>query len=77
MDKLKELIRIYKLCDTPLAKANMWSHIVDKIEEITCDNNPDEYSGSLYYDEDDALALYDKRDAYKRGYVQAINDLLL
>lgn len=77
MYKLKELIRIYKLCDTPLAKANMWSHIVEKIEEITCDNNPDEYSESLYYNEDDALALSKEREAYKRGYIQAINDLML
>ena len=77
MEKLKELIRIYKLCDTPLAKANMWLHIVEKIEEIAYDNNPDEYGGSLYYDEDDALALSKEREAYKRGYIQAITDLLL
>ena len=77
MEKLKELIGIYKLCDTPLAKVNMWSHIVEKIEEIACDNNPDDYSGSLYYNEDDALALSEEREAYKRGYIQAITDLML
>lgn len=77
MPKLKELIRIYKLCDTPIAKANMWSQILEKIEELTIEKNPDEYSGILYYIEDDALVLSDERDAYKRGYIQAITDLLL
>ena len=74
---IKELIRIYKLCDTPFAKANIWAKILEKIEELTIEKNPDEYSGSLYYSDDDALILSYERDAYKRGYIQAINDLIL
>lgn len=30
----------------------------------------------LYWTEDDERALSDEREAYKRGYIQAINDLI-
>lgn len=72
-----ELVRVYKESESPLEKANIWLHIVAEIEEIAYKNNSDnDYSTSLYWTEDDERALSDEREAYKRGYIQAINDLI-
>lgn len=76
MAKIKELIRIYKTSESPLEKANIWSHILEIIDEVTVEKNPDEFSDSLYWNEEDSISLENKREAYKRGYIQAINDLL-
>ena len=46
---MKELIRMYKESNSALEKANIWSHINEKVEELSIEHNPDEYSGSLYY----------------------------
>lgn len=73
---MKELIRIYNESKSPLEKANIWSHILGKIDEQCVIHNPDDYAGSLYFSEDEAVNLNNKREAYKRGYIQAINDLI-
>ena len=73
---MKDLIKIYKESESPLEKANLWSHILEKIEEKCIIHNSDNYSGSLYFDEDEAINLNNEREAYKRGYIQAINDLI-
>lgn len=76
MTKIKELIRIYKTSESSLEKANIWSHILEIIDEVTVEKNPDEFSDSLYWNEEDSVDLENEREAYKRGYIQAINDLL-
>ena len=72
---MKELLRMYKESNSVLEKANIWSHIVEKVEEIAIEKNPDEYGGSLYFDEDYYIVLEQNRDAYKRGFIQAIKVL--
>lgn len=72
---MKELIRMYKESDSVLEKANIWSHINEKVKELSIEHNPDDYSGSLYYDEEDAYRLNLEREAYKRGFIQAIQML--
>ena len=72
---MKEFIRMYKESDSVLEKANIWSHINEKVEELSIEHNPDDYSGSLYYDEEDAYRLNLEREAYKRGFIQAIQML--
>lgn len=72
---MKELVRMYKESDSVLEKANIWSHINEKVEELSIEHNPDDYSGSLYYDEEDAYRLNLEREAYKRGFIQAIQTL--
>ena len=66
---------MYKESNSILEKANIWSHINEKIEELSIEHNPDEYSGSLYYSEDEAYTLQLEREAYKRGFMQAIQIL--
>ena len=72
---MKELIRMYKESNSILEKANIWSHINKKVEELSIEHNTDEYSGSLYYSEDEAYTLQLEREAYKRGFMQAIQIL--
>lgn len=72
---MKELIKMYKESNSILEKANIWSHINEKVEELSIEHNPDEYSGSLYYSEDEAYTLQLEREAYKRGFIQAIQML--
>lgn len=72
---MKELVRMYKESDSVLEKANIWSHINEKVEELSIEHNPDDYSGSLYYNEEDAYRLNLEREAYKRGFIQAIQIL--
>ena len=72
---MKELIKMYKESDSVLEKANIWSHINEKVEELSIEQNPDDYSGSLYYNEEDAYRLNLEREAYKRGFIQAIQML--
>ena len=72
---MKELIRMYKESDSVLEKANIWSHINEKVEDLSIEQNPDDYAGSLYYDEEDAHRIILEREAYKRGFIQAIQIL--
>lgn len=72
---MKELIRMYKASNSVLEKANLWAHIEEKVEEMAIEHNPDDYAGSLYYDEDNAYHLQLEREAYKRGFTQAIQIL--
>lgn len=51
------------------------SHIEAMVDELSIEHNPDEYSGSLYYDEDYAHNIEIEREAYKRGFMQAIQVL--
>ena len=72
---MKELLRLYKESNSVLEKANIWSHINEKVKELSIEHNPDDYSGSLYYDEENAYRLNLEREAYKRGFIQAIQML--
>lgn len=72
---MKELLRLYKESNSVLEKANIWSHINEKIEELSIEHNSDDYLGSLYYNEEDAYRLNLEREAYKRGFIQAIQML--
>lgn len=76
-NNIAELLSLYKELKSPLEKSNIWSHILDYIEGISIEYNSNCQSGSLYYDEDSDIDLINKRIAYERGYIQAINDLIL
>lgn len=75
--KIVKLLNWYKESKSPIEKSNIWYHILDCIKDISIEHNPDYQSNSLYWDEDNAIDLNNEREAYERGYVQAINDLIL
>lgn len=72
---MKNLLKLYKESNSVLEKANIWSHINEKVDELSIEHNSDDYSGSLYYNEEDAYRLNLKREAYKKGFIQAIQML--
>lgn len=72
---MKELLKLYKESNSVLEKANIWSHIEEKIEELSIEHIPDDYAGSLYYNEEDAHLIDLKRNAYQRGFIRAIQIL--
>lgn len=63
--------------ESPLVKSNLWSHIVEEVGEIAIDNNEDEFGMSLCYDEDYTHRINIEREAYKRGFIKAIEVLFL
>lgn len=72
---MKDLLKKYKESNSVLEKATIWTHIEGLVDELSIEHNPDEYSGSLYYDEDYAHNIVMEREAYKRGFIQAIQML--
>lgn len=69
---LKELIQLYKNAQSPLEKANYCSQIKKEIEELSYDKYQNEYASSLYFDEDLEYRLQCERDAYVKGFIEAI-----
>ena len=73
---IQELIKLYNNTESRLEKANLWSHIEEWAEIFAENKYPNEYETSLYYDEDYEDFLNIQREAFKKGYLSAI-DLLL
>ena len=73
---IQELIELYNNTESRLEKANLWSHIEEWAEIFAENKHPNEYETSLYYDEDYEDLLNTQREAFKKGYLSAI-DLLL
>ena len=73
---IQELIELYNNTESRLEKANLWSHIEEWAEIFAENKYPNEYETSLYYDEDYEDLLNTQREAFKKGYLSAI-DLLL
>lgn len=72
---MKDLLRIYKKSKSVIEKANIWSRIEEKVKKIAIEQNPNEYESSLYWDEEYDINLEQERDAYKRGFMKAIQVL--
>ena len=74
---ITELLNLYKESKSPIEKSNIWFNVLECIKDISDEHNLDYQCGSLYWDEDSAINLNNEREAYERGYIQAINDLIL
>ena len=73
---IQELIELYNNTESRLEKANLWSHIEEWVEIFAENKYPNEDETSLYYDEDYEDLLKTQREAFKKGYLSAI-DLFL
>ena len=73
---MEDLIRLYNNSQSRLEKANLWSHIENVIEDLAIETYPNEYETSLYYDEDYEDLINTQREAFKKGYLSAMEDLL-
>ena len=74
---MEDLIRLYNNSQSRLERANLWSHIENMIEDLAIETYPNEYETSLYYDEDYEDFINTQREAFKKGYLSAIQELNL
>ena len=75
---IKDLISLYNNTQSRLEKANLWSHIETLVEDLAEETYSNEYEKSLFYDEDDYEDfLNEQREAFKKGYLYAIENLIL
>ena len=69
---LKGLIQLYKNTQSPLERANYGSQIRKEVEELAYDKYQNEYASSLHFDEDLEYRLQCEREAYVKGFIEAI-----
>ena len=74
---MEDLIRLYNNSQSRLERANIWSHIESMIDDLAIETYPNEYETSLYYDEDYEDLINTQREAFKKGYLSAIQELNL
>ena len=74
---IKDLISLYNNTQSRLERANLWSHIETLAEDLAAEKYPNEYERSLYYDEDYEDSINEQREAFKKGYLYAIENLIL
>ena len=74
---LQELIKLYNNTESRIEKANLWSHIEEWVEIFAENKYPNEYETSLHYDEEYEDLLNTQREAFKKGYLSAMEDLVL
>ena len=74
---LQDLIKLYNNTESRIERANLWLHIEEWAEIFAENKYPNEYETSLYYDEDYKDLLNIQREAFKKGYLSAIEDLIL
>ena len=74
---MEDLIRLYNNSQSRLERASLWSHIENMIEDLAIETYPKEYEMSLYYDEDYEDLINTQREAFKKGYLSAIQELNL
>lgn len=74
---IKDLISLYNNTQSRLERANLWLHIEAMVEDLAIETYPNEYETSLYYDEDYEDSINTQREAFKKGYLYAIQELNL
>lgn len=74
---IKDLISLYNNTQSRLERANLWSHIETLAEDLAVETYPNEYERSLYYDEDYEDSINEQREAFKKGYLYVIENIIL
>lgn len=74
---IKDLINLYNNAQSRLERVDLWSHIETMIDDLAIETYPNEYETSLYYDEDYEDSINTQREAFKKGYLSAIQELNL
>ena len=76
-ENIKDLISLYNNTQSRLERANLWSHIETLVEDLAEETYPNEYEKSFYYDEDYEDSINEQREAFKKGCLYAIENLIL
>ena len=74
---IKELINLFNHTNSHLELENLWSHIEAAVEELAIEAYPNEYETSLHYDEDYVASINARREAFKKGYMSALDNVIL
>lgn len=74
---IKDLISLYNNTQSRLERANLWSHIETLAEDLAVETYPNEYERSLYYNEDYEDSINERREAFKKGYLYVIENIIL
>ena len=73
---IKDLISLYNNTQSRLERADLWSHIETMIEGLAIETYSNEYESSLYYDENYENSINTQREAFKKGYLSAIENFI-
>ena len=71
-NKMSIIIGMLKNSEGVLERRNLITHLQEELDTLAIETNSDGYEDSLYYDED---VLHEKDieiDAYKRGFMSAL-----
>ena len=74
---IKDLISLYNNTQSRLERANLWSRIETLAEDLAVETYPNEYERSLYYVEDYEDSINERREAFKKGYLYVIENIIL
>ena len=71
-NKISAIIGMLKNSDGVLERQNLITHLREELDTLAIEANSDGYEDSLYYDEDAQYERDIKIDAYKRGFLGAL-----
>lgn len=71
-NKMSIIIGMLKNSEAVLERRNLITHLQEELDTLAIEANSDRYEGSLYYDEDAQHERDIEIDAYKRGFMSAL-----
>ena len=71
-NKMSIIIGMLKNSKGVLERRNLITHLQEELDTLAIEANSDRYEDSLYYDEDAQYERHIEIDAYKRGFLVAL-----
>ena len=71
-NKISAIIGMLKNSIGVLDRRNLITHLQEELYTLAIEANSDRYEGSLYYDEDAQYERNIEVEAYKRGFLEAL-----
>ena len=71
-NKMSIIIGMLKNGEAVLERRNLITHLQEELDTLATEANSDRYEHSLYYNEDAEYEREIKIDAYKRGFLVAL-----
>lgn len=71
-NKISTIINLLKNSNGVLERRNLITHLQEELDTLSIEANSDGYEDSLYYDEDAQHERNIEIEAYKRGFIEAL-----
>ena len=71
-NKMSIIIGMLKNSEGVLERQNLITHLQEELDTLAIETNSDGYEDSLYYDEDAQHERNIEIEAYKRGFLEAL-----